>query len=416
MDLHEDIHRAIENYLDPNEFRRWLNSAIQNSRGVTFLLQKRRAKWTNFDSWYGAWQDIAKLNPVLSWGVTSRNRIVKEEDLTTLSEARVTVYGERRKEAEDAFVVPPSYSVDDILAIFALSSKTTPAKKTGTIRVQRRWVDDMLPEYELVSALRELYRGVAKIVRIAHDESGRKQCTIQPFARDCISAKIKPDLPCLPPGDALISKTYNLATGQVFSLEYATVKLDKNIAKVGQVRYGEPPAFTADPILHVSERLELSKTFLEADGYSGASLILMSSITKEMRLIPAFIEDGVPREMKIQGAIDSVGAWQFDGAVYSSETWLGVPGGRGSLLGVPASELLDSDTEFFNADPVGNREEALIVVGLTSDHRSRAITLPFGRTKDGIVYGPLMEDDSGAMVPGFLSPIWRRWPAKGGRG
>lgn len=85
MDLHEDIHRAIEHYLDENEFRRWLNSAIQNSRGVTFLLQKQKARWADFDVWYGGWQDEARKNPVLGWGVAARNRIVKEEDLATLS-------------------------------------------------------------------------------------------------------------------------------------------------------------------------------------------------------------------------------------------------------------------------------------------------------------------------------------------
>ncbi|ROS76080.1 hypothetical protein EDF24_1657 [Curtobacterium sp. PhB130] len=37
--------------MEPNEFRRFLNSAIQNSRGVTFLLQKRKAKWPDFDQW-----------------------------------------------------------------------------------------------------------------------------------------------------------------------------------------------------------------------------------------------------------------------------------------------------------------------------------------------------------------------------
>ena len=118
MDVHEDIHRTIEAYLDANEFRRCLNSAIQNARGVTFLLQKRKAKWSEFDAWYGAWQEDAKRNPILAWSVGARNRIVKEEDLRTLSQARISFYGERLQEAEQVMVVPPTVDVDDILAFY----------------------------------------------------------------------------------------------------------------------------------------------------------------------------------------------------------------------------------------------------------------------------------------------------------
>jgi hypothetical protein len=412
MDLHEDIHRAIENYLEPNEFRRWLNSAIQTSRGVTFLLQKRKARWADFDDWYGKWQEIAKVNPVLSWGVTSRNRIVKEEDLTTLSSARVTYYGERIREAEDVFLVPPEFDVDAILAIFARASKGKKARKSGMVRVQRRWVDDRLPEYELVSALREMYRSVGSVVRSAHGASGTPSCAIQSFARPCITAKIDPDLHCLPPGDTLTTKSFDLATGKVFSSEFVEMKRDDDIAKVGLARYGAPPIFTSDPIEHTAQRLILSKQYLEVDGYSGPSLMFFNSTEAEMRSIATIFEDGVPRELKIQGAVDGCGAWQFDGAVFSSEMWIGTSTGRGTFLDVDPSELQESNTEFFNPDPVGNRDEALIVVGLSADGRSRVMTLPFGRTETGIVYGDVIDEVDGGSIPRFLSPIWRNWPER----
>jgi hypothetical protein len=145
MDLHEDIHRVVEAYNDANEFRRTLNSAIQTARGVTFLLQKRKAKWSDFDLWYSDWQDNARTNKVLSWSVSARNRVVKEEDLNTLSQAKISYYGERLLEAEQSIEVDPRTTVDEILAQFAGLAAETPAGRPAWIHIERRWVEDQLP-------------------------------------------------------------------------------------------------------------------------------------------------------------------------------------------------------------------------------------------------------------------------------
>lgn len=416
MDLHEDIHRAIESYMDPNEFRRWLNSAIQNSRGVTFLIQKRKSKWSDFDSWYGEWQEAAKANPVLRWGVTARNRVVKEEELKTFSEARISLYGDRLEEVEDAWVVPPEFTVEMIIGGFARASAKSSAKRHGTIRVQRRWVDDQLPEYELVSALREMFRAVAEIVNRAHKASTSSSCTLQSFARPCITAEIAADLPCLPPGNPIPDALYDLETGQVSRFKYVKVERDEGLIKIGQERYGVPPGFSNDPIEHAMERLELSKQFLETDGYSGPILVLFKG--DEVHMHAVIFADNEPRELKIAAAVESEGAWQFDGAVFSSETWLERPSGRGSIVGVPNDLLLRSNTEFFNSDPVGGRDEGLVVMALTADHRARCIIQPFGRTASGIVYGPIVDerrvagDGKRAILPMFLRPLSRHWQGR----
>lgn len=169
MDVHEDIHRAVDDYHEPEEFRRSLNSAIQNARGVTFLLQKRKSKWADFDEWYGAWVAASKQNPVLAWSVLSRNKIVKEEDLKTSSVAEIGVYGPHLKVLEDAFIVPAGTTAEDVMRIIAQPGPTGTSEQYGpssnadtadtTIRVRRKWIDSGLPHLELVSALREVYRG-----------------------------------------------------------------------------------------------------------------------------------------------------------------------------------------------------------------------------------------------------------------
>ncbi len=409
MDLHEDIHRAVENYLDENEFRRWLNSAIQNSRAVTFLLQKRKAKWPDFDEWYGEWQSGARSNPILTWGVNSRNRIVKEEDLLTFSQAIISYYGERLQEAEDVLTVPPQTTVGDMLLAFAAASKSGPPGRKGWVRVQRRWVDDQLPEHELVSALREMYASVATVVRRAHTASRVDDCLAPAFGRACVTSEIDSGLGCLGVGDPLPTGMIDVNSGEMMSLGYGSIERDESLGELGRKRYGLMPATGVDAIAHAENRMELSKRFLEADGYAGPMLLLFRG-TEEMRMHPVFFGKNEPREFKIAATIDMDGSWPFDGAVFASEIWLSSDDGRASLVDVPREERLPSNEEFFDSDEVGNRDEALVVYALAADGRSRLLMLPFARTRSGVVYGKLSDDTSGTMIPALLRPVWRRWP------
>lgn len=410
MDLHEDVHRAIENYLDENEFRRWLNSAIQNSRAVTFLLQKRKAKWAEFDEWYGAWQTEARANRVLTWGVNSRNRIVKEEDLRTLSQAIISYYGERLREAEGVLIVPPHTTVEEMAHAFVSLTKAKPSGRKGWIRIQRRWVDDQLPDFELVAALREMYASVAEVVERAHVESRVVSCLAPNFRRPCVVADIDPSLHCIGSGEVLPSRLIDAETGELASIERVTVMRDEDAGQAAAERYGFTPKLDGGPIEHALQRLEASKRFLEKDGFSVPMLLLFRG-SKEVRVQTVVFEEDNPRELMIAAAVEAEGAWQFDGAVWASETWIASPH-RGALVGARTEDLLPSDDEFFDADRIGNRDEALYVVALAKDGRTRTLTLPFGRTRAGIIYGQLQDDVSGKDLPLLLRPIWARWSGK----
>lgn len=408
MDLHEDIHRAVEHYFDENEFRRWLNSAIQNSRGVTFLLQKQKVKWPDFDTWYGRWQEEARKNLVLGWGVTARNRIVKEEDLAALSQAVIGVYDTHRRGYEEVFAVPPSVPPGVIVDSFIKVGERDGKERKGWIRIERRWIDDQLPEYELVAALREMYRAVAEVVKLAHKASGIEACDLPAFARECVTREIDPALHCLGSGNPVPTMMLEVETGKVLMAGYLGVERDdsEEFARFGRERYGEPLKFSTDPITHADERMHLSKQFLQADGYAGPMLILFGGGRAQMFQV-AF-GNNEPREARIAAVIEAAGAWQFTGAVYASELWLGSPGSKGNLLGVDKGRLLPSNREFFGDDRKGpDRDEGLIVVGLSADGRQRVLVQPFGRVLGGYVFGREMVDE--VPVPSFLRGILERW-------
>lgn len=409
LDVHEDIHRVIENYLEPHEFRRYLNSAIQNSRSVTFLLQKRKSKLKGFDVWYPAWQDSARGNSVLAWSVGARNRIVKESDLETHSLATVDFYGPRLKIARDTFQTPPSMPVEAVIGLFREFVLQNPSADGGSVRIQRKWIDAQLPEYELVAALREVYQNLSVIVQTAHGAMSVPDCDLSGFPRSCLSGVFDHGLACIPPGNPLPVGWIDGRSGEVSRLEFVNIDLDPDLARVAAERYGSEFELGNDAIEHAHLRLETSKRFLEADGYAGPFLLLFNG-KSSMRVHPTPFPANKPREMIIEQSIEVNGAWQFDGAVFASELWITVPDGR-QLIDVAPEDRLPSDTELFDPDPIGGRDEALTVVGLTKDGRNISMVLPFARTKHGIHYGELMIHEDKGAVPEFLRPIWSRWPS-----
>lgn len=80
------------------------------------------------------------------------------------------------------------------------------------------------------------------------------------------------------------------------------------------------------------------------------------------------------------------------------------------LAEVAPEHFLDTESEFYDSASAGNRGEAIVVQAMSADGRSRVLALPFARTKNGVVFGELRDDDSGEQLFQFLNPILRRWP------
>ena len=407
MDLHEDIHRAIEHYLDQEEFRRYLNSAIQASRSITWLLQKRKSRWSNFDDWYDSWVTESESNPVLSWGVRSRNRIVKEEDLETHSYAIITYYDERLELVQSRHDVPPGATTEDMMNAFLIASKQRPSIETGYLRVQRQWVDAELPQYELVRALRALYESVARIVRTAHRQKSIELCATPAFKRPCVDASMHPDLPCIEQIEPLQSLLLDVATGIVLTPHRFRIDTEEFTREEVVARYGEGEKFSGSLRNMVAIKMRHAKNFLNVDGYAGTVMHFLKG--EESAIAPLSFGQNEPRELKIDLALSDLGAWQFETVIFASEMWITVLGSGGLFPEIPMERRLAANDEFYNADEQGGREEALIVVGLSKSGSHHVATLPFARTVDGIVYGQTQADKTANAVPRFMRPVYRTW-------
>jgi hypothetical protein len=64
-DVHQHWHQAEQAYFHPEPFRVAIQTAIQTLRTVTFILQNKKRNIPDFKSWYGAWQDRLKADPLM---------------------------------------------------------------------------------------------------------------------------------------------------------------------------------------------------------------------------------------------------------------------------------------------------------------------------------------------------------------
>src|SRR5260370_34948887 len=81
--------QAAEAYQRPRDFVRELQTAIQQLRTVTFVLQDSKRRIPEFDAWYQRWQDRMSSDSVLKWLKNMRNIIDTKEDMESANKSRL---------------------------------------------------------------------------------------------------------------------------------------------------------------------------------------------------------------------------------------------------------------------------------------------------------------------------------------
>jgi hypothetical protein len=159
---------ARKSYFDPDLFRTNAQSAIQALRSVTWILQKEKGQLLGFDAWYGAKQVEMRADPVLRWLIDARNRIEKQGDLVTRSTVRTTTYaGWLDSKAHDT-ELPPTFTAAMLASALAKSLGKRNHEDGTLIRVERRWVDSELHQFEILEALTHVYGKLQLLVFEAH--------------------------------------------------------------------------------------------------------------------------------------------------------------------------------------------------------------------------------------------------------
>jgi len=240
-DLHRHWHAAEAAYFDPDGFRVAIQTAIQTARTVSFILQSNKAVIPQFDQWYTRWQDEFRGNPLMRWMVDARNRIEKQGDLEAHSFVRADIVASHLNEGPSIEV--PAQLFDAPLKLVKSIPENALGrhiKKDGVVRIQRRWVENSLPEYELLEAVALTYGNLSRLLDDAHRQIGLPT----PESRDIRTGELYDSkamggrMPCMiGHGDRRTLDVW-LATGIPVEFERVSREFSPEDAKRSSERYG----------------------------------------------------------------------------------------------------------------------------------------------------------------------------------
>ncbi|TAU22557.1 hypothetical protein ELI51_19830 [Rhizobium leguminosarum] len=276
-DLHYQWHAAEAAYFDPDGFRMAIQTAIQTSRTVSFILQSNKAVIPDFDGWYERWQEKFRADALMRWMVDARNRIEKRGDLEAHSFVRADIVASFLNEGPSAQV--PSELFDAPLKLV----KSIPdnalgkhIKKDGIIRIQRRWIENTLPDYELLDAVAIAYGNLSLMLDDAHRQIGLPV----PEARDVKTGEIydkismKGRMPCMIGHSDLRTLDVWLADGRPVEFERVIKKVSIQDLEKSSGRYDLDPSeiFGAPGTVNSPETILRSlfataRVMFDKDGY-----------------------------------------------------------------------------------------------------------------------------------------------------
>jgi hypothetical protein len=273
-DVHRFWHQAEKAYFDPDGFRVAIQTAIQMARTVTFVLQKNKELIPDFDNWYEGWQKKLGANPLMKWMVDARNRIEKQGDLEAHSFVSAEIVISHLDEGPRIQV--PAKLSDAPLALLGnipANALGEHVKRDGILRIRRRWIENTLPDRELLDAVADAYGQLSQLVRDAHRQMG----LLGPITTDADTGQQYPEgdrvgrMPCMIGHEDLRTLNIWLATGQPLEFEEAKIEVDMSKASVPQERYGVDPrdmyANNGEPHDNARALFSAARRIFEKDGY-----------------------------------------------------------------------------------------------------------------------------------------------------
>ena len=327
-DLHRHWHEAERGYFDPENFRIAIQTAIQTLRTVTFILQSNKRLFSNFDPWYESWQNKLRADHLMRWMVDARNKIEKQGDLETHSFVRAEIMasyyeeGPRMEVPADLFQSPA-----ELISCIPTKALRTHVFKDGILRIQRRWVENSLPDYELLDAVGIAYGRIAELVADAHRELGLEAPSTMVGDIDRTQGVESRGwrLPCMiGHGDARSHNVW-LATGQTMELKQKTVDFDRDQAEGIAGRYGlDPknifPSTEPSPEATLNDLFATGRKMFAVDGCHGTFAFLLNG-ELPLAMISLAVQEHGEKYLVMRMLANEVIKQGADGVIIIGEIW-----------------------------------------------------------------------------------------------
>lgn len=330
-DLHRFWHQAERAYFEPDGFRVAIQAAIQTARQVSFVLQKNKDLIPDFEPWYTGRQEILAAIPLMKWIVEARNRIEKQGDLEANSFVSAEIVASHLDEGPRIQV--PANLADaplDLVESIPESMVGEHIKRDGILRIRRRWIENTLPDFELLDAVATAYGHLSLLVRSAHKQMG----LAEPVTTDAGTGEQFPDagqdgrLPCMIGHENARTLDVWLATGKPLEFEEVrkTLRREEVMAEAPKFkeRYDVDPttiyAHSGEVHDHARSLFAVARKMFEKDGYHITIVILMRS-GKPVDFRELRPEEHGHKFMMMRTLAQHAQKIGADAAVLLSETW-----------------------------------------------------------------------------------------------
>jgi hypothetical protein len=358
-DVHKHWHEAERWYFDPENFRVSIQTAIQTLRTVTFILQNNKRLFPNFDPWYESWQAKLRALPLMRWMVDARNKIEKQGDLDAHSFVRAEIMasyydeGPRMEVAAELFQSPA-----ELISSIPTEALRKHVFKDGILRIQRRWVENTLPEYELLDAVAITYGKISELVADAHQQLGLQPPSTMDDTTDCTAGGESREgrLPCMIGHADARSHDVWLAAGQSMDFEQKAVPFDRADAEQAAARYGINPqevllSTDSMPEETLNGLFATARRKFSVDGHHDIIAFLLRG-SRPISMMQLALQEHGEKYIVMRRLANEVVKYGADGIIMLSEMW---------------SAPYDASDPYRRAADAPNRREFLSGILVTKD-------------------------------------------------
>lgn len=319
-DLAHLLVQCHHNYMEPEQFRRSVNQFLQTSRTVTFIIQKNKGSIPDFDGWYQenvlqSW----KGDELMEWAKDARNTIEKEGDLDLYSSFSIRLFfGYIENEDLGLELDDPKLLHAGVKKLLRLAQKRLPSgvSRNAAVKVERRWVADTLPRFELLNAMciiyRKVYDACSSLAMHLHHQIDEK--TPRPAEFDDIR------------NQARQVRYFKLSSTKSFSMS----------TKRKSFRPGDIPEAAAAEIAAIANKHKEEKTIdgaiqwlsdmaemtFNRDGYHSSMAFLYDSNWKPVDMVAISPEDATDKYIILRDLGERVRSMNAHGFAFICEAWL----------------------------------------------------------------------------------------------
>jgi hypothetical protein len=398
-DVHQLWHQAEQAYFEPDPFRLAIQGAIQTLRTVTFVLQKNKSAVASFDDWYGQWQEKLKSDERMRWLVDARNKIEKQGDLEAKSFVRAEIVASYLDEG--AAIEVPAQLFQEIAVLL----KTIPTNalgehivENGTLRIVRKWVENTLPDHELLDTVAHGYAFISRLVADAHRQAGLPEPALQNqrVGEFLDKAALGGRMPCMIEHDEPRTILVSLRDGTAIGYEKQKFKFDPSEVEKAAKRYGVEKASIARRDFASDEELarayfDIARTMFEKDGYHTPTVILLRK-RKVVRLFNAAAADQQQKYLLYRALAREAARNAADMVFAINEVWLANVKDVGPYEGASKSP---------------NRTEGLVLDAAVNNGDTFQLMAPIMRVGETVALGDTDLTRGGAMFA--MAPFLQMW-------